>query len=68
MKDYKYKDVTTHFMFSVFDKTTACGRSYKHLDLTANIDSSNCKSCKNAYKLNQLKEEVDGSTRDSLHG
>lgn len=54
---------TTHFLFSVFDKTTACGRNYRGLELTAHIENSNCKSCKNAYKLAMMKKEVeDGST------
>lgn len=56
--------MTTHFLFSVFDKETACGRNYKGLDLTANIVNCDCKSCKNMHKLHAMKEEVEanGST------
>ncbi len=55
--------MTTHFLFSAFDKETACGRNYKNLDLTVNILKCDCKSCKNLYKLHSMKEEVErGST------
>lgn len=56
---------TTHFLFSAFDKTTACGRSYRGLELTVHIDNSDCKSCKNVYKLQMMKKDIDSQTPTS---
>jgi hypothetical protein len=66
---HEYSKVTVHFMLSAFDKKTACGRKYSGIELTTIIENSNCKGCKTAYRLNQLKEELDNAqSRNNIHG
>lgn len=49
----------THFVYTMEDKTTACGLTSKGRDRTVKIILTDCKNCKNMYKLRDIKGKLD---------
>ena len=49
----------THFVYTLEDKATACGLTSKGRDRTVKLILTDCKNCKNMYKLREIKVKLD---------